>query len=32
MRFVFAFDVAKSHANKAKHGIDFVEAQAYEGD
>lgn len=28
MRFVFAFDVAKSHANKTKHGVDFVEAQA----
>jgi len=24
----FAFDAAKSAANKAKHGIDFVEAQA----
>ena len=24
----FQFDVAKSDANKAKHGIDFVEAQA----
>ena len=23
----FAFDAAKSAANKAKHGIDFVEAQ-----
>lgn len=25
---MFEFDVAKSRANKAKHGIDFVEAQA----
>ena len=25
---VFEFDPAKSAANKAKHGIDFVEAQA----
>jgi len=24
----FEFDLRKSHANKAKHGIDFVEAQA----
>ena len=24
----FAFDKRKSHANKKKHGIDFVEAQA----
>ena len=24
----FEFDLAKSAANKAKHGIDFVEAQA----
>ena len=24
----FAFDEAKSQANKSKHGIDFVEAQA----
>lgn len=24
----FEFDPAKSTANKAKHGIDFVEAQA----
>jgi uncharacterized protein len=24
----FEFDPSKSHANKAKHGIDFVEAQA----
>ncbi len=24
----FAFDAAKSAANKVKHGIDFVEAQA----
>jgi uncharacterized protein len=24
----FEFDAAKSAANKAKHGIDFVEAQA----
>ncbi len=23
----FEFDLAKSHANKDKHGIDFVEAQ-----
>ena len=28
MRFTFEFDEAKSRANKAKHGIDFVEAQA----
>ena len=28
MQFVFEFDEAKSRANKAKHGIDFVEAQA----
>ena len=28
MHFVFEFDEAKSRANKAKHGIDFVEAQA----
>lgn len=27
-QFVFVFDEAKSRANKAKHGIDFVEAQA----
>ena len=27
MEFVFEFDPAKSEANKAKHGIDFVEAQ-----
>ena len=26
--FDFAFDEAKSRANKEKHGIDFVEAQA----
>ncbi len=25
---IFEFDPAKSAANKAKHGIDFVEAQA----
>lgn len=25
---MFEFDAAKSAANKAKHGIDFVEAQA----
>jgi len=25
---LFEFDQAKSEANKAKHGIDFVEAQA----
>lgn len=25
---MFEFDVAKSEINKAKHGIDFVEAQA----
>ena len=25
----FEFDAAKSAANKAKHGIDFVEAQAF---
>ena len=28
MQFVFEFDDAKSRANKVKHGIDFVEAQA----
>ena len=28
MQFTFEFDEAKSRANKAKHGIDFVEAQA----
>lgn len=28
MEFRFEFDEAKSQANKAKHGIDFVEAQA----
>ncbi len=28
MQFVFEFDDAKSRVNKAKHGIDFVEAQA----
>ena len=28
MQFVFEFDDAKSRANKAKHGVDFVEAQA----
>jgi hypothetical protein len=28
MQFVFEFDEAKSRANKDKHGIDFVEAQA----
>ncbi len=28
MPYVFEFDEAKSRANKAKHGIDFVEAQA----
>jgi uncharacterized protein len=28
VQFVFEFDEAKSAANKAKHGIDFVEAQA----
>jgi len=27
MRFGFEFDEAKSRANMAKHGIDFVEAQ-----
>jgi uncharacterized DUF497 family protein len=27
-RVEFEFDEAKSRANKAKHGIDFVEAQA----
>jgi uncharacterized DUF497 family protein len=26
--YVFEFDEAKSRVNKAKHGIDFVEAQA----
>lgn len=29
---LFEFDPAKSAANKAKHGIDFVEAQALWGD
>lgn len=24
----FEFDESKSHANKAKHGVDFLEAQA----
>jgi uncharacterized protein len=28
MAFAFEFDLDKSAANKAKHGIDFVEAQA----
>lgn len=28
MEYKFVFDEAKSAANKAKHGIDFVEAQA----
>jgi len=28
MQFSFEFDEAKSRANKTKHGIDFVEAQA----
>ena len=27
MPFAFEFDSAKSAANKAKHGIDFIEAQ-----
>ena len=27
MPFAFEFDLEKSAANKAKHGIDFVEAQ-----
>jgi uncharacterized protein len=27
MRFEFEFDLEKSAANKAKHGIDFTEAQ-----
>jgi hypothetical protein len=27
MRYVFEFDGAKGQANKAKHGIDFVQAQ-----
>ncbi len=27
-RLEFEFDVGKSHLNKIKHGIDFVEAQA----
>ena len=27
MQYMFEFDEAKSRANKAKHGIDFVEAQ-----
>ena len=25
----FEFDARKSHANKAKHGIDFIEAQEH---
>lgn len=28
MQSLFVFDEQKSQANKAKHGIDFVEAQA----
>lgn len=28
MEYRFVFDEAKSAANKAKHGIDFVEAQS----
>jgi len=28
VQFVFEFDESKSRANKVKHGIDFVEAQA----
>lgn len=28
MHLLFEFDEQKSQANKAKHGIDFVEAQA----
>ena len=28
MQYVFEFDATKSAANKAKHGIDFVEDQA----
>jgi uncharacterized DUF497 family protein len=28
MQYTFEFDDAKSLANKAKHGIDFLEAQA----
>jgi uncharacterized DUF497 family protein len=28
MQLDFEFDEAKSDANKAKHGVDFVEAQA----
>ncbi len=28
MSFEFEYDEAKSRSNKAKHGIDFVEAQA----
>lgn len=28
MQFLFEFDEQKSQANKAKHGINFVEAQA----
>jgi uncharacterized DUF497 family protein len=28
VEFVFVFDEAKSRANKEKHGIDFLEAQA----
>ena len=27
MHYSFEFDESRSHANKAKHGIDFVEAQ-----
>ena len=27
MQYVFEFDEAKSRTNKAKHGIDFTEAQ-----
>ncbi len=29
---VFEFDIAKSESNRAKHGIDFVEAQQLWGD
>ena len=32
MEFEFEFDPAKSEANRAKHGIDFVETQVLWGD
>jgi uncharacterized DUF497 family protein len=28
MKFLFEFDEQKSQTNRAKHGIDFIEAQA----